>query len=407
MSRRLALSVAIMLLWPAALWAAEGYTAPVISVPQVAAAPVVDGQVQPAEWSHAALLPPLAVVGSGGLAPLATEAFVQYDATNLYLGVICHDPQPARILKTVTERDGPVGQEDAVELFIDTVGDRQHTAHLAVNAAGTRFDAWDQDASQDFRWTAAAALREDGWSLEIALPFAGGVGPALGDTWLINLGRNAPAAGERSSWAPVERDFGELARLGTLVFAGSTVRVRLGTLGSLWLGRNLAQVELSPLGSLATPLAVKLNVRAAAPGPSDAFFRSQKVQIGTQPQTVSVAWTMPADGKNTVLMSLTDAKGQALWRSPTYTVEMPVVAPILREAEAALSQAVVAWSRLPEGEEKAATRAQLEETLTAWNTLVGKLRQRQSMTREQYAALQVEAQVLRAAALALAAPAAS
>jgi len=383
-------------------WAAQPFTPPVVSVPAVTAGPVVDGRVEPAEWAQAAVLSDFVTLGANALPSLPTKVFLQYDASNFYLGAICYDPHPEALQALAVQRDGPVTADDCLQLFVDTVGQRTSVAHLAVNAAGTQFDAFAGDISQDFKWTVACAQQAEGWSIELALPFARGIGPEVGDTWLLNVGRYGPGPDESSCWAPAQDSFDELDRLGTLIFSGPPFRVAMQRLGELWLGANLAQFEVQSLIPTTEPVPVKLNVRVMGENRADHYFHAEKLTVGTEATLCAIPFHVSSDGPSTIVFSLTDGQGLVAWRSAAYAIEIPPVRKAMRELEADLSDTLKAWSRLSAGEQKTESGEDLTEVLSAWRALDQRLQQREAMSAEQYANLLTEVNLLQRAAQALA-----
>ena len=396
------IAVVLALLLPAVQAAVSD--APIVSVPQTAPTPSLDGKVEVREWAKAAALSDFVAVGGARMPALRTQVFISYDATNLYLAAICYDPS-GQFKADVTQRDGPLFTDDCFELHIDTVGQRKssETAHLAVNAGGAQYDALGDDASQDFKWTAVAARNADNWSVEIALPFARGIGPKVGDSWLISVGRRVARTGEQSSWAPVGKSFAEMDRLGSLLFSGPPYRVVATDLGNLWLGQNTAHFEVQYLGASPGPgpsASQKLNVRVESGRPADRFFNAVKLRVEDKPLAMEAPYRVSSE-RSTVVFSLTNGKGQAAWRSAPYPIEAPPVVGALQGLETTLSATLVAWSALPEGARKAALWDSLSELLTAWQLLAQRIAQRETMPPEEYAGLLTQANVLENAAAGL------
>ncbi len=396
MTTRTMLLLALLLASVGAGWSAPGYTPPVISVPLVTKAPQIDGSIEPGEWAKAAVLSDFVSVGGQSLPALRTTVFMEYDAGNFYLAAICSDPNPGSLQTLAAKRDGPVLGDDSLHLVIDTVGQRKSAAHLAVNAANVQYDSWDADASQDFKWLSATSRGPDGWSVEIALPFARGIGPAVGDSWLINVARKAPGADEQSSWAPVEKSVMELDRVGPLVFSGPPFRLLLRQVGALWLGENLAQLEVSTWKSGEGTRPAKLNARVNNATRGDLTMK--KITVGAQPSTMGLSYKVSADGPSTVIFALTIAgpqnKAVVAWRSAPYPIDVPPVTAELSALEKALSDTLMRWAAVPEGERKDELQKSLHEVLDAWQDLAHRVAQRQGLSREEYADLMTRVQLL-------------
>ena len=402
MTTRVNLLAVLLLVSVSAGWGAPAYEAPVISVPLVSKGPVMDGKVDPAQWAQAAVLSDFVVGGGQKLPTLHTTVYVEYDATNFYLAAVCSDPNAANLKTAAEKRDGPVLADDCVQVAIDTVGQRKDVALLAVNAANVQYDAWNGDVSQSFKWESATSRGPDGWSLEMAVPFARGIGPAVGDSWLINVGRNAPGAGELSSWAPVDKSLEEKDRLGPLTFSGPPFRVKLRSLGELWVGKDLAQVEVGSWKS-GPPLGAKLNARVDGGGRSETAM--EKITVGAEPSVIGMSYHVAADGHSAVTFALTvpgrEGKAVVVWRSAAYPIDVPAVTAALETLEKTLSETSEAWARMPAGAPKDALQASLGEVLTGWQNLAHRVAQRQSLSPADYSGLLTEAQSLNSTAQAL------
>lgn len=370
---------------------------PVVSAPAVTSAPNLDGRVESREWARAGALSDFIDLGGDKLPRLRTQVYVCYDAANLYLGLICYDPS-GQFRAEVGQRDGPIGSDDSVEMYIDTVGQRRagETARLAVNAAGTQSDSLGDDVSQDFKWVAVTTRNADNWSAEIALPFSRGIGPKPGDSWLINVGRHVARTGELSSWSAVARSFGEMDRLGTLLFSGPPYRVVTADLGNLWLGQNTAHFEVTALGTPPAGAAQNLNTRVDGRRVVDGFFNAVRLRLGDKPLAVDAPYRVSSE-RSKVVFSLTDEKDVPAWRSTSYPLEAPPVLAGLAGLESALSAALLTWSALPEGDGKAARWDQLQELLSAWHQLSAQLAERDKLSPAQYAGLLAQAQFLESA----------
>ncbi len=379
------------LLWVSVLGlsAAEFYTPPVISVPQVESVPVIDGQIGAEEWSKAAVLSDFILQGGAERPTLPTTVYVAYDAGAVYIGARLFDPTPQQLRAEADERDGAVEEDDCLALFVDTSGERRSYAQLVVNSIATQYDAMNGDKSEDFRWEAAAGISDNGWIVELALPFANNIAPKPGDTWILNVARNAPGVGEQSSWARVEEGIDQPENFGTLIFGGGAFRVTIDDPGALWLGENAAWISAQALHEVVLPPAedmpanwtAKLNVRVMGRDKRGHYFDSVKQVIDQAEATqVAVPYIVKQDGLSTVTFSLTDLVGTVRWRSGPYPVSVPPVSLALRAAETALGKALVAWSQLPQGANKQVLDQQLGDLLKAWQHLDRRYQRREEMT---------------------------
>ena len=112
-----------------------------------------------------------------GAAPtFATDVKVAYDATNLYIAVRAHDPEPAKLIGLRTRRDSQ-SPSDWIRVMVDSFHDRRTAFEFGVNPAGVKEDTyWYGDSSEDRGWDAVwdvvVARDADGWRAEFRIPFS-------------------------------------------------------------------------------------------------------------------------------------------------------------------------------------------------------------------------------------------
>jgi hypothetical protein len=152
--------------------------------------PKVDGLLTDTVWQSAS-----AVTGFRMVEPRPgedpsekTEARVLYDDTSLYIGVYCHDSEPARISANTMAHDsgnvqtymgygrGPqTASDDVVRVLLDPFQDKRNAYIFFVNSRGSRGEglayAGSSSLNWDGIWEAASRRLEDGWSTEIRIPF--------------------------------------------------------------------------------------------------------------------------------------------------------------------------------------------------------------------------------------------
>jgi len=163
-----------------------------ICSPKLAVQPAIDGKLDEPCWERAGRTGPFFLVGRAILATDQTEGLAFRDGENLYLGVVCRDPDTLN-LRAVSARsdDSAVFRDDCVELFLDP-GRQLAYCHLAVNSRGALYDSRTGDASWDSGAAVGTHVVKGAWSLEIRLPFAA-LGPAgEGAEWGLNICRSAP-----------------------------------------------------------------------------------------------------------------------------------------------------------------------------------------------------------------------
>jgi hypothetical protein len=177
----------------------------------------VDGKLDDPVWQKAEVINRLTQREPQEGEPIteSTEIRILYDDEYLYIGVICNDSQPDRIVASEMRRDAPLQDNDYFEIYLDTYHDHRNAAYFMTNPLGARRDAlireegsrinWDWDGL----WYSKAQRDERGWTIEIAIPFytlrfkTAGV-----QTWGVNFGRHIARKREEAYWAPISRDLG-------------------------------------------------------------------------------------------------------------------------------------------------------------------------------------------------------
>jgi hypothetical protein len=173
----------------------------------------VDGRLDEEVWSRAA-------VGSGFTqrekpdepATERTEVMVVYTPTTLYIGFRCFDSHPEQIVAKEMEYDGRLFRDDSLIVTLDTFHDHRNAYFMETNPNGAILDALSSDEGRtlngdwDGVWSAASRITSEGWTSEMAIPFATlRFDPRL-DTWGFNVRRLVARTGEQSYWMQVGRD---------------------------------------------------------------------------------------------------------------------------------------------------------------------------------------------------------
>ncbi len=159
---------------------AAGAGVPSIAATAVPAATAIklDGEFNEAVWEHVPVVDGFRQrEPKDGEAPsFRTEVKVVYDASNLYVAVFAHDPEPARIIGLRTRRDSN-SPSDWIRIFVDSFHDRRSAFEFGVNPAGVKRDvSWSNDSNEDEGWDAvwdvSVAQSGEGWRAEFRIPFS-------------------------------------------------------------------------------------------------------------------------------------------------------------------------------------------------------------------------------------------
>ncbi len=187
--------------------------------------PLIDGRLEPGEWQDAAYVDglPQAQPDPGQAATERTEVFVMTDENNFYLAARLWDSRPDELVGNAMARDGNTRLDDRFGFTIDPFLDRQNGYFFQVNVNGVRRDflleGGNAEESWDGRWYAKTSVDEEGWVLELALPYATINFDPDADVWGFNMARGIRRRDEIDRWAdPVlERFLTVMGRAGNLV----------------------------------------------------------------------------------------------------------------------------------------------------------------------------------------------
>jgi len=199
--------------------AQQGETEPPRSLHRVERAAseiAIDGVLDEAAWQKAAKIELKYETRPGENTPpaVATEAFITYDAGSLYVAFRAHDPQPSAIRAHVSDRDSAFN-DDFVGIVLDTFNDERRAFEFFVNPLGVQMDMFmddvngNEDSSWDAIWNAAGKINEDGFTVEIAVPFSSLRFPRTEgeQTWGIDVLRFYPRSQRaRISDHPLDRN---------------------------------------------------------------------------------------------------------------------------------------------------------------------------------------------------------
>ncbi len=88
-----------------------------------------------------------------GYAKSQTEVMLTYDKSNLYVGIICHDPTPGKRPVESFRRDYTFMKNDNFMLFLNTYNDQTNGFAFGISGAGAQTEGLQYDGSKvDYSW---------------------------------------------------------------------------------------------------------------------------------------------------------------------------------------------------------------------------------------------------------------
>ena len=205
-------------------------------------APVLDGRVDEEQWSTAQVASDFLQQWpvQGGPASERTEVRILYTEDALYIGVICYDSEPDRIVDTQSRRDGDLSNSDSVLIILDTYHDGQNGFLFGTNPSGIQYDAQilnegvsgGRNSSTgslgrsptstaqrgnmaafnlnwNTTWAVASSRTERGWETEMEIPlkslrFRDSSEP---QSWGLNIMRNIRRKNEQVFWSEIPQAY--------------------------------------------------------------------------------------------------------------------------------------------------------------------------------------------------------
>jgi hypothetical protein len=183
-----------------------------VRIPHFDAPPLIDGVLNDETWKNAAIFGDFVQISPGdNVKPThPTEFMMGYDAKNLYLAFrIVQDRKTIRA--TVARRDN-IFNDDYVLVHLDTFNDQRQAyllffSPLGIQADGTYTEGRGEDYSLDIVMDSKGVLTEDGYTIEVAIPFKSLRYEAGKDkNWGLHINRRVKYNnGEYNSWMPQNR----------------------------------------------------------------------------------------------------------------------------------------------------------------------------------------------------------
>jgi hypothetical protein len=201
---------------------------------------LIDGVLDELSWQQAEVADNFFMMMpmDTSLANVKTEVRVAYDDKYLYLSAICYDGMAGPYMVESLRRDFNFSKNDNFIFFLDTYNDETNGFTFGTNAVGAQWDGnmyegGKVDLSWDNIWYSKVKDYGDKYIMEVSIPFKTLRYKKNLPTWGINLSRNDLKTTEKSSWAPVPRQFPSAALAYTGVLLWDSVPPAPGTNVSL------------------------------------------------------------------------------------------------------------------------------------------------------------------------------
>ncbi len=183
-----------------------------VVLPKFEQPPVIDGKLNEEVWQKAIVLKDFYQIQPGDNTPPSrpTEVLLGFDPKFIYIAFKATD-EPDKIRATVAKRDN-IFQDDYVGFFLDTFNDKRKAFEaffnpLGIQADGILTEGRGEDFSVDLLMESKGVVHENGFTVEIAIPFKSlrfeaGKGKLWGAHFFRRIKR---FENELDSWMPFSR----------------------------------------------------------------------------------------------------------------------------------------------------------------------------------------------------------
>jgi hypothetical protein len=186
--------------------------------------PKIDGVLDDEVWQYA----PIATgftqkqPNEGEPATEKTTVQIAYDDESLYIGIVCYDSEPGKIVSRLTRRD-QWAERDSISVNLDAHHDHQTGNFFGVGPSGWVMDGslyndTSGDNTWDGVWEAKTSIHDQGWSVEYRIPYHVLRFSSKDEyTWGINVDRTISRKNEQDWWIMVpSKESGHVSRFGHL-----------------------------------------------------------------------------------------------------------------------------------------------------------------------------------------------
>jgi hypothetical protein len=190
----------------------QSYAQRTLQTQRINVAPKIDGLINETEWNLVS--PANGFINNspdfGKPATKKTEVWFLYDDEAVYVAAKIYE-NPNDIRKQLTARDNEQRQDvDFFSVLLDTYNDNQNAFQFTVTSRNVQSDvrislASQRDYSWDAVWESRVKFVEDGWQLEMKIPYISiRFSKADIQHWGVNFNRFSRKTNESTYWNPID-----------------------------------------------------------------------------------------------------------------------------------------------------------------------------------------------------------
>ncbi len=178
-------------------------------ITRITTPPIVDGLLDEPVWQQLVPIDDLHQLRPNEFAAPTehSQFWLAYDDDMLYIAARLFDTEPDLISLRETIQGKSFDSDDLISISLDPFNRNRQGYLFKVNPFGLRYEALitnlEDEVNEDWQaiWFAAASIDEQGWAVELAIPFKSLSFDPNSDTWGINLGRVIRRKGEILAWS--------------------------------------------------------------------------------------------------------------------------------------------------------------------------------------------------------------
>jgi len=204
----------IVFAFPVCLLAQQNTDDKTANVQRTTQPPTIDGILDDATWSSIIPIDDFHTIRptDGATPSERTAVYITYDSENLYVAAQMYDSEPELTVSNILLQNSRLGQDDRIAVIIDPFNTGRGGYRFETNSNGVRHDMLYQNVSQmnpDWQviWETDATINDEGWSMEMRIPFKTLPFDSNVSTWGFNFARSIRRKGEEMVWVSRNRSY--------------------------------------------------------------------------------------------------------------------------------------------------------------------------------------------------------
>ena len=184
-----------------------------VQIPGLTAEPDIDGSIEEAVWARSVPIVDFHQYNPREFVEPFERTTVRmfYTEDALFVSARMEESDPGKITAQVLRQGQGLNADDVFAVILDPYLDRRNGYRFEVNPNGVRWDGLfqninDVEANWDGIWEAAAVRDENGWTVEMKIPFQTISFNPDANTWGINFFRARRSSGENIAWVSRNRE---------------------------------------------------------------------------------------------------------------------------------------------------------------------------------------------------------